>query len=98
MDLALRGKFSFSQIHELVVFVNSEEDFLVFKEDINREPKIICEKRYWCHAHSLIYSESTCPSCQDTIDLVKFQLGWYEEISVGGGKDFFQLLSWDTKE
>lgn len=97
VDLALRGKFSFSQIHELAVFVNLEENFLVFKEDINREPENICGKRYWCFAHSLIYLESTCPSCQDTIDLVKFQLGWYEEISVGGGKHFFQLSSWAPK-
>ncbi len=91
VDLALRGKFSFSQIHEPVVLVNSEKDFLVSKEDINREPKNIYGRSSWCTVHGLSHFESTCPSCQDTIDLVKFQLGWYEEISVGGGKNFFQL-------
>ena len=97
VDMALRGKFSFSQIHEPAVFVHSEEDFLVFKEDIIRELENTCGKHYWCLAHSLIYSQSTCPSCQDTIDSVKFQLGWYEEISAGGGKHFFQLRDWTPK-
>ena len=44
VDLALRGKFCFSQLHEPAVLVRSEEDFRDFKEDINRELKNMWKK------------------------------------------------------
>lgn len=94
LDLALRGNIYFSQLYELVVLFNSEEDFLEFKEDIDKKPRSGYGGNTWCSVHSVSHSKFTCPSCQDTIDLIKFKMCWYEDISVRGGNDFFQIPSW----
>lgn len=88
VELALRGIISFLQAYGPVVLVNSEAYFLVFKEYINEKPRSGYGENTWCSVYSLSHLEFTRPSCQYTIDLIKFHMDWYEEISVGVGEDF----------